>query len=198
MPPLRLLHLPRLHGVDQPPEPRAHADGEAPAPAPSPPPGDPPSERIPSPRLAQVRYLPRRKPTGSDPRWPYPFTWDDALERELLIDVGEWAECHGLSLPLTLPTALTPDLCDAIENLPFSPLCRRDVETRMCDVIHQLERTLARVLEPPVAGDPARVQHAFAAPLPSPHQKSHWRCLSLYCGPNDRSETVAIARLADA
>jgi hypothetical protein len=76
--------------------------------------------------------------------WVEGRTRAERIEAEELIDVREWAEVRGRAAPLAMPAAVSRDLWDVIEALPFGVVGERQIDDRVQAVLSAAERALER------------------------------------------------------
>ena len=70
--------------------------------------------------------------------------WNDAVDTERLIRVFEWARAHELVLRGPYEIALTPELLDIVERVPYAEIGISTPAIRMERLVRFVERLLER------------------------------------------------------
>jgi hypothetical protein len=127
----------------------------------------------------------------------FPSTRAEALALELLIDVDEWCEAHGIPSIFPFPAAMTRDLLDAIESIPFAMIGKTTPAERSRRVFEYgaaaLERCRLALEDPSVE----QLETRFSAPLPRRAGDRVWSTLKVHCGRGDDTKPVVTIGLPD-
>jgi len=115
-----------------------------------------------------------------------------AIERELLIDLQEWADEHGVDYPFAHPAALTLACWGKITRIPCRLIHLVSVEARVLHVMHRAAVALERVQ---ASAHPQAEQHGFriefGVDLPTASTcGGTWTTLYLESGSGDQGERV--------
>jgi len=145
-------------------------------------------------RLAAIpRMLRRAFSRSTTPRNALAHDWIEAIETERLIDAHEWAEAHDVKLATPYRIAVTPEVLEAVETVPFTEVGEGCAERRMLRLIAQVQRLVSYTLgkpERPRAGAPVAID--FASPLRTRAHEKAFRALRLYVDPTQRYVTVGL------
>jgi hypothetical protein len=106
----------------------------------------------------------------------------EALDLELLIDVNEWCESHGVAPFFPFPAAMTRELCEAIEAIPFREIGRSSAADRAREVLTRGAAVLERALRETEDSELVRgfATH-FSAPLRRGASAPSWLRIALHC-----------------
>jgi hypothetical protein len=102
-----------------------------------------------------------------DPLAQLDFTaWDELVDREVLIDLAEWAEARGCEPLAHHRCAVTGDLWTQLERIPFRQMGRTSLDERVRALHRCASRALKRaLLDLPSRRLPLRIGLDFAAPI---------------------------------
>ena len=128
--------------------------------------------------------------------WTEPGSRRLALLREDLIDVDEWCEVRSVWHRLPFPAAMTSQLLDAIERIPFRMLGKTTELERGQAILRRAAAVLPR-LDALRQEDPEGcIVLPFSAHVPSCASDA-WRILKLHCGPGADSKPTLILGMGD-
>jgi hypothetical protein len=94
--------------------------------------------------------------------------WDELIDREVLIDLGEWAEALGYEPLAPYRCAFTSELWTLLERIPFSEIGRTSIDERVravhCCASRALERALLNLRASRIS---SQIEIAFGVPISS-------------------------------
>lgn len=122
--------------------------------------------------------------------WKAPGSRQRALRWESLIDVDEWCDVRGVWHALPFPAAMTSQLVDAIERIPFRMLGQTTQLERGQAILRRAAKALAR-LDALRHDDPACCVVSFSARVAA-CAHDPWGILKLHCGPGEDGKPALI------
>jgi len=115
---------------------------------------------------------------------------EDAIADGQLIDVLE-LDGHG---QLPLPSALSSDLLDRVEQIAFSDRSSQTPESRLAEILRGAKAALRRAEDHFAANFPRALLHGFvvdfSARIRSRSDEPRYGFVRMHCGPDETGEVV--------
>ena len=119
-------------------------------------------------------------------------SWEDAVASERLILVTEWAAARNLSHTTPYEVAVTPDVLDAVEAIPFAEIHSATQESRMLRLMRQVGHLVdERLRERPRLRRSGCLSFEFVTCLRTRSAASSCRTLRVHLDPEPGRVTVS-------